>query len=254
MNSTATTWPATWWRPCRGCKRSGPIFSRCFATSSWNTRSTSVSSAKTCPKFGTGSGRTRESRSESPRCFRPPKSTMKILVLNSGSSSEKCCVYEITDKLSALAPQPLWEAQIEWSGSAPGGAGRANLEVTDSSGAVRKESRPMESRRQALEHLLNSWREGPTPAVHSFSEIGVVGHRIVHGGGKLVQPVIVTPAVKNTIRELAAFAPLHNKAELEGIEVVEKVLGTVPQVAVFDTAFHHHLPQAAAVYPGPYRW
>jgi acetate kinase len=179
---------------------------------------------------------------------------MKILVLNSGSSSEKCCVYEITGNLSALAPQPLWEAQIEWSGSAPGGAGRANLEVTDSSGAVRKESLPMESRRQALEHLLNSWREGPTAAVHSFSEIGVVGHRIVHGGGKFVQPVIVTPAVKNSIRELAAFAPLHNKAELEGIEVVEKVLGTVPQVAVFDTAFHHHLPQAAAVYPGPYRW
>jgi acetate kinase len=179
---------------------------------------------------------------------------MKILVLNSGSSSEKCCVYEITDKLPALAPQPLWQAEIEWSGSGPGGPGTANLEITDASGAARKQSLPIESRRQALEHLLNSLRAGPAAAVNSFSEIGVVGHRIVHGGGKFVEPVVVTAAVKKGIQELAAFAPLHNKAELEGIEVVENVLGSVPQVAVFDTAFHHHLPQAAAVYPGPYSW
>jgi acetate kinase len=179
---------------------------------------------------------------------------MKILVLNSGSSSEKCCVYEIADKVPALAPKPLWAAEIEWSGSGPGGAGTANLEIADVSGAVRRESLPIESRRQALEHLLNSLREGPAAAVNSFSEIGVVGHRIVHGGGKFVDPVIVTTAVKSGIRELAAFAPLHNKAELEGIEVVEKILGSVPQVAVFDTAFHHLLPQAAAVYPGPHSW
>jgi acetate kinase len=179
---------------------------------------------------------------------------MKILVLNSGSSSEKCCVYDIVDKLPALAPKPLWEAEIEWSGSALGGAGTANLVITGASGTPRKESLPFESRRQALERLLNSLREGAAPAVHSFSEIAVVGHRVVHGGGQFVEPVIVTPAVKNGIRELAAFAPLHNKAELEGIEAVESVLGTVPQVAVFDTAFHHNLPQAAAVYPGPYSW
>jgi acetate kinase len=179
---------------------------------------------------------------------------MKILVLNSGSSSEKCCVYEIADKVPALAPRPLWEAEIEWSGSERGGAGTANLEITDASGAARKGSLPIESRREAVEHLLNSLREGAAAAVGNFSEIGVVGHRVVHGGVKFVDPVIVTAAVKKGILEMAAFAPLHNKAELEGMEVVESVLGAVPQVAVFDTAFHHHLPQAAAVYPGPYSW
>jgi len=181
---------------------------------------------------------------------------MKILVLNSGSSSEKCCVHEISGKVPVLAPQPLWKADIEWSGagSGLGGAGTANLEITDGSGSLRKESLPIESRRQALERLLNSVREGPAAAVSSLSEIGVVGHRVVHGGAKFVAPVIVTASVKNGIRELAAFAPLHNRAELEGMEVVESLLGTVPQVAVFDTAFHHGLPQAAAVYPGPYSW
>jgi acetate kinase len=119
---------------------------------------------------------------------------------------------------------------------------------------VRKESLPIESRRQALEHLLNSLHDGPAAAVSSFSEIGAVGHRVVHGGGKFVQPVIVTAEVKKGIRELSAFAPLHNQAELEGMEVVKNVLGAVTQVAVFDTAFHHDLPPAAAVYPGPYSW
>jgi acetate kinase len=111
---------------------------------------------------------------------------MKILVLNSGSSSEKCCVYDIVDKLPALAPKPLWEAEIEWSGSALGGAGTANLVITGASGTPRKESLPFESRRQALERLLNSLREGAAPAVHSFSEIAVVGPHVIPRGGPLL--------------------------------------------------------------------
>ncbi len=65
---------------------------------------------------------------------------------------------------------------------------------------------------------------------------------------------VVTPEVKSVIASVAAFAPLHNRAELEGIEIVERIIGAVKQVAVFDTGFHHTLPLSAAVYPGPYEW
>jgi acetate kinase len=65
---------------------------------------------------------------------------------------------------------------------------------------------------------------------------------------------MLTSEVKSGIANVSAFAPLHNRAELEGIEVIEKLLGPVPQVAVFDTGFHRRIPQAAAVYPGPYQW
>jgi acetate kinase len=65
---------------------------------------------------------------------------------------------------------------------------------------------------------------------------------------------LVTSEVKSDIAKLSEFAPLHNRAELEGIELIEQLLGSVPQVAVFDTGFHKHLPEPAAVYPGPYAW
>jgi len=76
----------------------------------------------------------------------------------------------------------------------------------------------------------------------------------VHGGPKYEEPVLLSSEVKSGIAKVSAFAPLHNRAELEGIEVVEKLLGPVPQVAVFDTGFHRRMPQAAVVYPGPYQW
>jgi acetate kinase len=76
----------------------------------------------------------------------------------------------------------------------------------------------------------------------------------VHGGPKYEEPVLLTPEVKSQIAKAAVFAPLHNRAELEGVEVIEKLLGRVPQVAVFDTGFHRKMPLAATVYPGPYQW
>jgi acetate kinase len=77
---------------------------------------------------------------------------------------------------------------------------------------------------------------------------------VVHGGPKYEDPVSLVPEVRAEIAKVSAFAPLHNRAELEGMEVTEKLLGPVPQVAVFDTGFHRRMPQAAAVYPGPYQW
>ncbi len=69
-----------------------------------------------------------------------------------------------------------------------------------------------------------------------------------------IESTLVTPEVKSIIASVAAFAPLHNRAELEGIEIVERLIGKVRQVAVFDTGFHRTLPPLAAVYPGPYAW
>ncbi len=72
-----------------------------------------------------------------------------------------------------------------------------------------------------------------------------MGHRIVHGGPGFERLVLITQGVKRVIAKVAKFAPLHNQAELEGIDLVEELLGIVPQVAVFDTSFHRNLPRSA---------
>jgi acetate kinase len=84
--------------------------------------------------------------------------------------------------------------------------------------------------------------------------IAAVGHRVVHGGRRYTQSVLIDDAVKAAIAELAELAPLHNPANLQGIRAAEAALPGVPQVAVFDTAFHATIPQAAHVYPLPYSW
>jgi acetate kinase len=102
--------------------------------------------------------------------------------------------------------------------------------------------------------LLDTLWKGDASAVSSLSEIDVVGHRIVHGGPAFEDPVVITAEAKSAIAAVSAFAPLHNRAELEGVEIIEKLLGAVRQVAVFDTGFHKKMPLSAAVYPGPYEW
>ena len=90
--------------------------------------------------------------------------------------------------------------------------------------------------------------------VNSLEEIGAVGHRVVHGGEKYTNSVLVDENVTNTIHELCNLAPLHNPANLMGIEVFNKVLPNVKNVAVFDTAFHQTMPASAYIYPVPYEW
>jgi acetate kinase len=178
---------------------------------------------------------------------------MKILVLNSGSSSQKSSLYEMGASLAEHPPSPLWEAKIEWNGAA------AEIEVKTSERPATKakafkDQVQIASRREALEHLFRSLWEGDAPVVDNPSEISVVGHRIVLGGPKFEAPVIIRDEVKRTIESVSSFAPLHNRAELEGVEIIADLLKLVPQVAVFDTGFHHQMPLAAAVYPGPYEW
>lgn len=173
---------------------------------------------------------------------------MKVLVLNSGSSSQKACLYEIGATLPDNPPASLWEGKVEF------GEGTAALAVKNERGFAQKEQIEIKSRGQVVRRLLNTLTEGNVRVLDSFSEIDVVGHRLVHGGPNLDQPVIVTPAVRSAIASVKALAPLHIPSELEGMDIIESILVSVPQVAVFDTGFHRQLPLSAAIYPGPYEW
>src|SRR5215471_2651106 len=153
---------------------------------------------------------------------------MKILVLNAGSSSHKLSLFEFGDTLPNSPAARLWEARKEWRN------GTAHTKpVTD---------------------LVRTLWSGPSRVIDSPEGIYAVGHRIVHGGPQYEEPVRITPAVKQGIASVSEFAPLHNRAELGGIEAIDKLLDGVPQVAVFDTGFHRRMPLPATVYPGPYEW
>ncbi|MBC6474649.1 MAG: acetate kinase [Hormoscilla sp. GM102CHS1] len=173
---------------------------------------------------------------------------MKILVLNAGSSSQKSCLYEIPEKtLPQEPPEPLWEANIDWSGSTD----FRTLKVKAK--GVKLEVK-LPGREGAIAQMLETLSSGKTRVLQQLSEIDIVGHRVVHGGAEYSQATLITPAVKEAIARLVPLAPSHNPAHLEGIEAIEKILGKVPQVAVFDTAFHSQMPKAAVVYPIPYEW
>src|SRR5215468_7821347 len=173
---------------------------------------------------------------------------MKILVLNSGSSSQKACLYEIAERLPDQAPFPLWEGKIEWRGD------WAATVVKNSKGVTFKEELQFSSREQVMRYLLRTAFEGTASVIASAAEVDAVGHRVVHGGPQFERPVVITDQVLEAIESSSAFAPLHIRAELEGMKLVGDLLGSVTQVAVFDTGFHHQMPPSAAVYPGPYEW
>jgi acetate kinase len=173
---------------------------------------------------------------------------MKILVLNSGSSSQKLSLYEITVSIPPDPPRALWAGEIEWDGK------DASVSVKTSRGIASKIRVKVSSRAQAIKRLLRTLWVGETRSIDSPVAIDVVGHRVVHGGPRHEEPILVTAGVKSAISAVSAFAPLHNRSELEGMKIVEDLLGRVPQIAVFDTGFHRQMPLSAVVYPGPYKW
>jgi acetate kinase len=177
---------------------------------------------------------------------------MKILVMNAGSSSQKSCLYEVAgDQLPDEPSEPLWKATVDWTHH----QGFAEIKIEAFTGEVLKEEIPTQSRPNVIAHLLETLWQGKTAVIKHLSEINAVGHRVVHGGQEYCETVKVTDEVKAAIAHLSDLAPVHNPANLEGIEAVESILGgEVPQFAVFDTAFHSRLPEAAAIYPGPYAW
>jgi len=173
---------------------------------------------------------------------------VKILVLNSGSSSLKSSLYDLRAPLPQLAPDPLWQGEIEWSGN------DAEIKIETSAGAKAKSKLKVASREEATRELLATLWAGSTRVIASAKEIEVVGHRVVNGGPDYREPAVIDAKVKAAIEAAAAFAPLHNQAELDGIAIAEKEIPGTPQVAVFDTGFHRTLSEAAYVYPGPYEW
>ena len=175
---------------------------------------------------------------------------MKILVLNAGSCSQKSRLYELGDGFPDQPQEPLWEADADWSKH----QGETRCKITTSTGESLEENLPTTSRHKVVASLLKTLWSGKTRVIADASEIVIVGHRVVHGGQEYRESTRITPAVKDVIKRLSLFAPLHNPLNLEGIEAIEHILPRVPQVAVFDTAFHRHLPLEAIVYPGPYEW
>ena len=179
---------------------------------------------------------------------------MKILVLNSGSGSEKISLFQAEDPLPSEPTKPLWEGLID--STAPGQpVGKLVLKLqvagyAEESCNIPADSSPTERIRQLLQVLRNDARVLREP-----EEISAIGHRVVHGGAKYTSAVRVDEKVERNIEHFAGFAPLHNEQNLQGIRVAREIFGgKTPQVAVFDTAFHRTLPDAAATYPGPYAW
>ncbi|HZT30262.1 MAG TPA: acetate kinase [Bryobacteraceae bacterium] len=177
---------------------------------------------------------------------------MKILVLNGGSSTLKALLCEFTGPRPPESPQPpLWEAHAEW-GWRPG---LAELRAKNACGGIDEREIPIDASSAVIEPLLAALWEGPARVLQSRGEIEVVGHRVVHGGHAFTETTRVTAEVRAAIARLVEFAPEHNRLELEAILAAEAVFGeAVPQVAVFDTAFHTSMPEKAAVYPGPREW
>ncbi|MBE9140000.1 acetate kinase [Nodosilinea sp. LEGE 07088] len=173
---------------------------------------------------------------------------MKILVLNAGSSSHKSCLFDLA-KDNSDAPNPLWRAALDWTHQ----AGSVELSASGGGESV-QQVLPITDKAAGIEAMVNTLVEGPTQVLGSLAEIDAVGHRVVHGGRDYVDSVRVTEAVKATIQRLIPLAPAHNPANLQGIEAMERILGDTPQVAMFDTAFHARMPEAASTYPGPYDW
>ena len=172
---------------------------------------------------------------------------MIILVLNAGSSSQKSCLYSLGKLLPNTPCEPLWEAHIDWTVAQNKGI------LTVKSNGI-KQKIELTERNTALRVLLDTLVTGETKVLTSLNDIDVVGHRVVHGGAKYSQATVITPEVKQAIADLIPLAPNHNPAHLEGINTIEEILPQVPQVAVFDTAFHATIPQRAHVYPLPYEW
>jgi len=165
---------------------------------------------------------------------------MRILVINSGSSSIKFRLAEVTEKGSGeLTTQPALEGAIKGIG------GIATFEVRGQDVGQSKTTVQVRDHTQALRVLFD--RLGG-----SFGKIEAVGHRVVHGGVRYVQTTVITEQVEAGIDELSELAPLHNPACLAGIRGAKAVLGSsVPMVAVFDTAFHQTMPEVARRYAIP---
>ncbi|MCI5779511.1 MAG: acetate kinase [Lentisphaeria bacterium] len=168
---------------------------------------------------------------------------MKILVINAGSSSMKFTLFEM-DSESVLA-----KGVFERLGSA-----NPNLVYKRPDGFKSEQEIPVKDHVGAFTEICKKLVDPADGVIKSLSEIAAVGHRVLHGGEKITQPMKVDDQVKAIIRECFPLGPLHNPANLAGIEACEKAIPGVPNVAVFDTQFHQTMPPEAYLYAIPYEY
>lgn len=166
---------------------------------------------------------------------------MKILVLNCGSSSVKYKLIESSSK------KVLAEGGVEKIGLPD-----SFLKFKRPDGSKEIITVDMPTAKEAVKNVLNILTDPKEGVIKSFDEIEAVGHRVVHGMEKFNKSVLITPEVVEKVKECYAVAPLHNPANVTGIEAVSSLMPDVPQVAVFDTAFHQTMPAEAYMYALPY--
>ena len=172
---------------------------------------------------------------------------MKILVINSGSSSIK---YQVLDMESESV---LASGLVERIGEPVGNLVTTFHPDTDQENKVTREQR-IEDHKHGMLAAISLLTDSEVGVIENASEIGAVGHRVVHGGEDFHEPTIITPEVLAAITANIPLAPLHNPANLDGIMVAMDIFADVPQVAVFDTAFHQTMPERAYMYALPYEY
>ena len=171
---------------------------------------------------------------------------MKILVINCGSSSLKFQLMDMTDE-SVLCKGAIERIGMEIKG------GEENV-IVKLNGETHVYDKHLADHKEAFNEVKYILTESEYKVIDSFDEIDAIGHRVVQGGDKYTKSVLVTEKVIKDIEDLSPLAPLHNPANLLGIRAVQHVLPTVPQVAVFDTAFHQTMPSYAYMYALPYEY
>ena len=167
---------------------------------------------------------------------------MNVLVINCGSSSLK---FQL---INAESEEVLAKGLCERIGI------DGRLTYQPEGGEKEKSDKPMPTHTEAIQYVIEALTNPETGVVKSLDEIGAVGHRMVHGGEKFSSSVVITDEVKNAVAECNDLAPLHNPANLIGVEACEKLMPNTPMVGVFDTAFHQTMPEKAYMYGLPYEY
>ena len=166
---------------------------------------------------------------------------MKILVLNCGSSSIKYALYNMDDN------------SVMTSGGAERvGLDNAFVKVKLANGEKKQIMHDIPEHTEGVKFIFSLLTDPEIGVIKSLDEIDAVGHRMVHGGEKFAQSVVITPEVIEAFKACSELAPLHNPANLKGVDAVTELMPGLPQVGVFDTAFHQTMPARAYLYAVPY--
>ena len=168
---------------------------------------------------------------------------MIILALNCGSSSVKYQLYD-WDKREILTRGNVERIGLD----------NSFITHEEPGKDVYKAEYNCQSHEEAIKLIINTLSDKEVGVLKDILEISAVGHRVVHGGERFSRSVPITDEVIAAIKEFADLAPLHNPHNIAGIEAAKSILPSVPQIAVFDTAFHQTMPPYAYIYPLPYEW